>query len=85
MARIGTARKAAVVAAVAGALAAVAFAAAAGAGLLSGPGLVDNAAPADDATVGVAIVPDDMPAVGDGTGDKKHYVVEASDSPSVGP
>lgn len=85
MARAGKARKAAVAAAVAGALAVVALAAAAGAGLLPGPGLVDSAEPADETTVGVAIMPDDMPAVGHGTGEKKHYVVEASDSPNVGP
>lgn len=74
-----------VVAAVAGALAAIALIAAAGQGLFPGPGIADNVEPDDKASVGVGIAPDDMPAVGDSTGDKKHYVVVVSDSPDLDP
>ena len=85
MVRARAFRRAAVVAAAAAVLAAVAFAAAAGAGLLPVPGIADRADPADGTSVGVAIVPGDMPVVGGDAGGKKHYVVEASDSPDLGP
>lgn len=85
MPRARRARKVAVVALAAAAAAAVAFAAAAGAGLLPGPGIADRAEPADEASVDVAIAPADEPAVGGDAGGKKHYVVEASDSPNLGP
>lgn len=85
MPRARRARKVAVVALAAAAAAAVAFAAAAGAGLVPAPGIADSADLDDGAAVGVAIVPDDKPAVGGDAGGKKHYVVEASDSPNLGP
>ena len=83
--RARSARRVAVVALAAAAAAVAALAAASGAGLLPGPGIADTAEPDDGASVGVAIAPDDMPAVGGDAGGKKHYVVEASDSPDVGP
>jgi len=83
--RARSARRAAVAGLAAAAAAAVALAAFSGAGLLPGPGIADSADPADGASVGIAIAPDDMPAVGGDAGGKKHYVVEASDSPDVGP
>ena len=85
MSRARSARRAAIVALAAAATAAVAFAAVSGAGLLPGPGITDSVDPADGASIGVAIAPDDMPAVGGDAGGKKHYVVVASDSPNMGP
>ena len=85
MPRARRARKVAVVALAVAAAAAVAFAAASGAGLLPSPGIADRAEPADEASVGVAIAPDDKPAVGGDAGGARHYVVEASDSPGLGP
>ena len=85
MSRARSARRAAIVALAAAATAAVAFAAVSGAGLLPGPGITDSVDPADGASIGVAIAPDDMPAVGGDAGGKKPYVVVASDSPNMGP
>ena len=85
MPRARRARKAVVAALAAAAAAAVAYAAAAGAGLVPAPGIADSADPDDGAAVGVAIAPDDEPAVGGDAGGKKHYVVVASDSPDLDP
>lgn len=85
MSRTRAARKAAVVAAVAGSIAIIAFIAASGHGPLPGPGIADSVKPADETSVDIGITTDDMPAVDDGTGDKKHYVVVASDSPDLEP
>lgn len=85
MPRARGARKVGVVALAAAAAVIIAFAAAAGAGLVPIPGIADSADPDDGAAVGVAIAPDDAPAVGGDAGGKKHYVVEASDAPDLDP
>lgn len=63
----------------------VAAAAAAGPGTPPAPPIVDNAETADGTSVGVGIVPDDAPAVGDATDGRGHYVVSAADAPELGP
>ena len=85
MPRARSARRAAVVGAAVAAAAAVVAAAVAGQGAPPAPPIADNAETADDTSVAVGIVPDDMPAVGDDTDGKRHYVIVASDSPDVGP
>lgn len=81
---MGQMRKAAIVAGIAATAAAVAAVAALG-GSAPPPPLADGVDAEHGTTIGVGIVPEDSPDPSDMSKEVRHYVVTASDAPSLDP